>query len=62
MTYVRYQHRKFLATRMRGALIMNIDTPAAAGDYLLGHERFNWLTYPDAQMTLCVKLQEVIKS
>lgn len=47
---------------MRGALVMNLDTPSAAGDYLLGHERFNWLTYPDAQMTLCVKLQETIKT
>lgn len=41
---------------------MNLDTPSAAGDHLLGRERFNWLTYSEAQMTLCVKLQEVIKA
>jgi len=58
---MQYAHSKFIATRMRGAFVFNIDTPCGGGDYLLGKQRFNWFTYADAQMTLCVKLQEVIR-
>ncbi|CUA77967.1 hypothetical protein RSOLAG22IIIB_12947 [Rhizoctonia solani] len=59
---MRYAHNKFLSTRMRGAFIVNVDTPCGLSDYMVGDERFNWITFPDAQMTLCVKLQEVIKA
>ncbi|KAH7326899.1 hypothetical protein B0J17DRAFT_681037 [Rhizoctonia solani] len=59
---MRYAHEKFISTRMRGAFIMNVDIPCGLGDYMLGSERFNWITFPDAQMTLCVKLQEAIKA
>ncbi|KAG8771050.1 hypothetical protein FRC12_003882 [Ceratobasidium sp. 428] len=57
-----YAHSKFIATRMRGAFVFSLDIPFGSGDYLLGRQRFNWFTYADAQMTLCVKLQEVIRS
>ncbi|KAG8733812.1 hypothetical protein FRC11_001974 [Ceratobasidium sp. 423] len=57
-----YAHNKFISTRMRGAFIVNVDTPFGLSDYMIGDERFNWITFPDAQMTLCVKLQEVIKA
>ncbi|KAG9122417.1 hypothetical protein FRC07_001213 [Ceratobasidium sp. 392] len=58
---MKHAHTKFIATRMRGAFVYNLDTPCSSGDYLLGKQRFNWFTYADAQMTLCVKLQEVIR-
>ncbi|KAG8702090.1 hypothetical protein FRC08_003710 [Ceratobasidium sp. 394] len=57
-----YAHSKFIATRMRGAFVFNLDVPCGGGDWLLGQQRFNWFTYADAQMTLCVKLQEVIRN
>ncbi|CAE6472174.1 unnamed protein product [Rhizoctonia solani] len=57
-----YAHNKFISTRMRGAFIVNLDTPCGLSDYMVGDERFNWITFPDAQMTLCVKLQEAIKA
>ncbi|CAE7058093.1 unnamed protein product [Rhizoctonia solani] len=59
---MRYAHNKFVSTRMRGAFIVNVDTPCGLSDHMIGEERFNWITFPDAQMTLCVKLQEAIKS
>ncbi|CAE6394105.1 unnamed protein product [Rhizoctonia solani] len=57
-----YAHNKFISTRVRGAFIMNVDVPCGLSDYMVGEERFNWITFPDAQMTLCVKLQEAIKA
>ncbi|KAJ1306386.1 hypothetical protein OPQ81_007391 [Rhizoctonia solani] len=57
-----YAHNKFLSTRMRGAFIVNVDIPCGLGDWMLGDERFNWITFPDAQVTLCVRLQEAIKA
>ncbi|CAE6408225.1 unnamed protein product [Rhizoctonia solani] len=59
---MRYAHNKYVSTRMRGAFIVNVDTPCGLSDYMVGDERFNWITFPDAQMTLCVKLQEAIKA
>jgi hypothetical protein len=47
---------------MRGAFIVNVDHPCGLSDYVIGEERFNWITFPDAQRTLCVKLQEAIKA
>ncbi|ELU44061.1 hypothetical protein AG1IA_01907 [Rhizoctonia solani AG-1 IA] len=55
-------HNKFISTRMRGAFIMNVDVPFGLSDYMVGEERFNWITFPEAQLTLCVKLQEAIKA
>ncbi|QRV88585.1 hypothetical protein RhiJN_16603 [Ceratobasidium sp. AG-Ba] len=59
---MKFAHSKFISTRMRGALVFNLDVPYGSGDYMLGMERFNWISYPDAQMTLCVKLQEAIRA
>ncbi|KAB5591617.1 MYND finger protein [Ceratobasidium theobromae] len=59
---MKYAHEKFISTRMRGAFVMNVDVPSDLSDFMIGSERFNWITFADAQMTLCVKLQEVIKA
>ncbi|KDN43362.1 hypothetical protein RSAG8_06146, partial [Rhizoctonia solani AG-8 WAC10335] len=58
---MRYAHNKFTSTRMRGAFIVNVDTPCGLSDYMVGDERFNWITFPDAQMTLCVMIDGALK-